>query len=76
MEEFEQLKIKVEEVVRQLKHLKEERKNLLAEIEFLRLENERARGLARENEALRRVQLRFKTRLERIANKISQMEMH
>ena len=76
MDELEELKLKVEEAVRQLKRYKEERGNLLAELEILREENERARRLVRENEALRRVQLRFKTRLERIARKISQMDVN
>jgi hypothetical protein len=76
MDELEELKLKVEEAVRQLKRFKEERRNLLAELEILREENERARRLVRENEALRRVQLRFKTRLERIASKISQMDVN
>lgn len=76
MDELEALKSKVEEAIRQLKHLKEDRRSLLTEIEILREENERARRLMRENEALRRIQLRFKTRLERIATKISQMDVH
>ena len=76
MDELEALKLKVEEAVRQLRHLKEERRSLLTELEILREENERARRLMRENEALRRIQLRFKSRLERIAGKISQMDAH
>jgi len=76
MDELEALKSKVEEAVRQLRHMKEERRSLLTELEILREENERARRLMRENEALRRIQLRFKTRLERIATKISQLDVH
>ncbi len=76
MDELEQLRLKVEEAAKQLRRLKEERRNLLAELEIIRQENEQARRLIRENEALRKVQLKFRTRLERIANKISQGGVH
>jgi len=64
---------KVHEAARQLKNLKEEKVHLIAEIELLQTEIQKARQVLRENEALRRRQERLKDKLKHLLDKLSRV---
>lgn len=75
MDSLETLEKRVRQAAEQLAVLKDEKQKLLAEIKFLEEENERTKGLIRENESLREEKKTVATRIEKVIKKINSLKI-
>jgi FtsZ-binding cell division protein ZapB len=75
MDSLETLESRVRQAAEQLAVLKDEKQKLLAEIKFLEEENERTKGLIRENESLRDEKKTVAARIEKVIKKINSLKI-